>query len=67
MLMFSKSEVSRFVHTNKALRWGQAFYNAFKLHKVSGAQDKEFCDRLYNEKDDSRAKAFVQGRTDMSQ
>ena len=65
MLMFSKSEVDRFRHNNKALRWGQAFYNHFKLEKVTG-QDKYFCDKLYNA-DETTAKAMVASRTDHSQ
>ena len=64
MMRFTKSEVAAFRHNNKALRWGQAFYNHFKLHKVQNAQDKAFCDRLWNEPDEARAKAMVQGRTD---
>lgn len=66
MLQFSSSEVKAFVHRNKALRWGQAFHQHFKLEKIQG-QDKNFCDRLYNEADDAKAKAMVQGRTDFTQ
>lgn len=65
MLMFSKSEVGKFVHRNKALRWGQAFHHHFKLEKVTG-QDKYFCDKLYNA-DEATAKAMVASRTDHSQ
>ena len=67
MLTFSKSEVAKFRHNNKALRWGQAFHQYFKLEKVTHPQDKEFCDRLYNEANEQRAKAMVQGRTDQTQ
>lgn len=67
MLTFSKSEVARFKHGNKALRWGQAFFNHFKLDKVTHPQDKEFCDRLYSEPSDAKARAMVQGRTDQTQ
>lgn len=63
MLMFTKEEVSRFKHNNKSLRWGQAFHSHFKLHKVQNQQDKEYCDRLYNEPNEQKAKAMVQGRT----
>lgn len=66
MLTFSKSEVDKFKHGNKAKRWGQAFYDHFKLEKVTG-QDKIFCDRLYAEQDDTKARALVQGRTDHKQ
>ena len=66
MLMFPKSTVDAFRHTNKSKRWGQAFYDYMKLSKVQAAQDKEFCDRLYNA-DDARAKAMVQSRTDKGQ
>jgi len=67
MLTFSKSEVAAFRHLNKGKRWGQAFYDHFKLGKVSNPQDKEFCDRLFNEPNDTKAKAMVQGRTDQTQ
>jgi len=65
MLMFSQSEVAQFRHTNKAKRWGQAFFDHFKLSKVTG-QDKVFCDKLYNASDDT-AKAMVASRTDKTQ
>jgi hypothetical protein len=64
--MFSNSEVRRFKHTNKSLRYGQAFYNFMKLHKVSDQQDKEFCERLYNA-DDEKAKTMIRSRTDTTQ
>lgn len=66
MIMFSKSEVDNFRHTNKALRWGQQFYQKFKLDKVTNPQDKDFCDRLYNATEE-KAKAMVASRTDKSQ
>lgn len=62
MLTFPKSAVDGFVHRNKSLRWGQAFHQHMKLHKVTG-QDKPFCDKLYNA-DDATAKAMVASRTD---
>lgn len=65
MLMFSKSEVEKFRHNNKALRWGQAFHGYFKLERVTG-QDKYFCDKLYNASEDV-AKAMVASRTDRTQ
>lgn len=66
MLTFSKSEVENFVHRNTSKRWGQAFHQHFKLERVTG-QDKSFCDRLYNETNDERAKAMVISRTDQTQ
>jgi hypothetical protein len=66
MLMFPKTQVAKFAHTNKALRWGQAFHRFMKLEKISNPQDKEFCDRLYQAADE-KAKAMVQSRTDHSQ
>lgn len=66
MLMFSKSEVDRFIHTNKAQRWGQAFHQHMKLGKITGP-DKSFCDRLRNESDESKAKNMVASRTDKTQ
>lgn len=65
MLQFSKSEVDKFRHQNKALRWGQAFYKHFKLHKVEGS-DKAFCEKLYNASEEV-AKAMVASRTDKTQ
>lgn len=63
MIMFAKTRVDKFVHKNKSLRYGQDFYNYMKLHKVANAQDKEFCDRLYNANDEV-AKAMIISRTD---
>lgn len=65
MLTFSKTEVDRFRHQNKALRWGQAFHKRFKLHKIQGS-DSAFCDKLYNA-DEATAKAMVASRTDRNQ
>ena len=62
MLTFSKSTVDAFTHRNKALRWGQAFHQHMKLHKITGS-DKAFCDKLYNATDEV-AKAMVASRTD---
>lgn len=67
MLTFSASEVKRFVHNNKAKRWGQDFYDFMKLDKVKDPQDKHFCDKLYNEPDDAKAKNMVASRTDKTQ
>jgi hypothetical protein len=66
MISFSKSEVTNFRHTNKALRWGQQFYQHFKLNKITNAADKQFCDRLYNA-DEALAKQLVASRTDKGQ
>lgn len=65
MLTFSASEVSKFRHDNKALRYGQAFHNYFKLHKITGA-DKHFCDKLW-QVDEEKAKAMIKSRTDNTQ
>lgn len=65
MLTFSKSEVEKFIHRNKALRYGQAFHAYFKLEKITGA-DKAFCDKLYNASDDV-AKAMIASRIDRTQ
>ena len=63
MITFPISQVSKFVHKNKSLRYGQAFHQHMKLHKISNPQDKEFCDRLYNATDE-KAKAMIISRTD---
>ncbi len=67
MMMFSQSEVDRFRHNNKSKRYGQDFYDFMKLHKITNPQDKMFCDRLYNEPDDDKAKAMIVSRTDKTQ
>lgn len=63
MLMFSQSTVNTFVHKDKNLRWGQAFYDFMKLHKITNPEDKIFCDRLYNA-EDGEAKHMVMARLD---
>lgn len=65
MLMFSKSEVDKFRHGNKHLRYGQAFYHHFKLDRVVG-QDKAFCDKLYEATEDT-ARAMIASRIDKKQ
>ena len=62
MLMFPKSRVDKFKHTNKALRYGQQFHHFMKLEKIKG-HDKAFCDRLY-EASDELAKAMIASRID---
>lgn len=64
MIMFPISQVVRFKYKHKSLRYGQAFHNFMKLHKVTNPQDKEFCDRLWNERNDEKAKAMIISRTD---
>lgn len=61
MLMFPKSLVTKFVHRNKALRYGQAFHKFMKLEKCQ--QDKWFCDKLYNA-DETTAKNMIASRID---
>lgn len=63
MILFPKSRVDAFRHTNTSKRWGQAFYDHMKLGKVTNPQDKEYCDRIYNA-DEALAKALVQSRID---
>lgn len=66
MLTFSKTTVNEFRHTNKSLRWGQAFHRFMKLDKITNLEDKNFCDKLYNANDEI-AKAMVASRTDKTQ
>ncbi len=61
MLTFPRSRVDGFKHTNKHLRWGQAFYQYMQLHKCQ--QDYMFCQRLYNAPDEV-AQAMVKERID---
>lgn len=61
MLTFSQSMVNSFRRSNPHLRWGQEFYDFMKLDKTN--TDREFCDKLYNEADDERAKNMVALRT----
>lgn len=64
LLTFPKSTFDQFRHANKNLRWGQAFHGFMKLDKCT--QDKTFCDRLYNELNEEKAKAMVISRLDRS-
>lgn len=64
LLTFPKSTFDQFRHTNKHLRWGQAFHQFMKLEKCT--QDKNFCDRLYNEPSEEKAKAMVISRLDQT-
>ena len=61
MLIFPNSRVSQFKHTDKNLRWGQAFHQFMQLEKCE--QDREFCDMLYNASDE-KAKNMVRERID---
>lgn len=65
-LSFSKSEVDRFRHTNKHLRYGQQFHQKFKLDKVKDPKDKIWCDKLYHSADE-HAKQMIAARIDHSQ
>ena len=67
LLTFSQSQVAKFKHGNKHLRWGQAFHQFMKLEKITNEKDKAFCDRLYNEVDNDKARAMVTSRTDFTQ
>ncbi len=64
MIMFPKSRVSAFRHANKALRYGQAFFNFMKLEKVTNPQDKQFCNRIYTEPDESKVRQWIASRID---
>jgi hypothetical protein len=64
MLTFSATEVKNFRKPADGRRWGQAFYDHFKLDKVTS--DRVFCDELYNAPDDV-AKAMVSRRIDQTQ
>lgn len=63
MIIFPKSRIDQFVHTNQDLRWGQQFYQHMELHKCTNPEDAVFLDRLYNA-DDETAKAMVRDYTD---
>jgi hypothetical protein len=65
-LTFTSSVIQDFKHENKALRYGQAFYQWMKLEKVVNEVDKRFCGRLYNA-DELTAKSMIFARTDFSQ
>lgn len=64
-LVFSASVVAQFRHANRALRWGQAFHQFMKLDRCT--TDRSFCDRLYNETDEQKARDMVRSRTDHNQ
>lgn len=65
IITFSASVVAQFRHSNKHQRWGQAFHDFMKLGRSSC--DTNFCDRLYNEPNEDKAKAMVRSRTDCAQ
>jgi hypothetical protein len=65
MIMFAATKVALFIHTNKALRYGQEFHQYMKLEKVSNPLDKAYCDRIYYA-EDSLAKGLIQSRTDLN-
>lgn len=67
MLMFPKSLVDQFRHHNTGLRYGQAFHQFAKLEQVKNPSDYAFCQQLYQEPDDARARAMIQSRTDLTQ
>lgn len=64
MIMLPKTTVDKFVHRNKALRYGQAFHQYMKLEKVTQPQDKVYCDRIYNEPNEEVVKAWIRSRLD---
>lgn len=53
-----KSRYDEFRHDNKFLRWGQAFHQYLCLEKITSS-DRLWCDKLYNEADNEKAKAMV--------
>lgn len=73
MLTFPQSSVQMFfshlnsmpAHERKHLRVGQAFFNYFNCHKVTG-KDRAQLDSLY-EKDGDVAITFIRNLTDLTQ
>lgn len=65
MLIFPKSLVDNFRHNNKGKRYGQAFYDFAKLHRVKG-EDRYFCNKLYNEENEQKVKNMINSRTDFN-
>jgi hypothetical protein len=73
MLTFPQSSVQEFFHQlnwmpqheRKHLRVGQAFFNYFKCHKVTG-KDRAKLDALY-ERDGNAAIARIRSMTDPAQ
>lgn len=61
MMQISKTTFEKFKHNNKHLRYGQAIHQFLKLEKITGAE-KGFCDKLYYEPDDAKAKAMILSR-----
>lgn len=47
---------------NTGLRLGQAFHSFMKLDKCIA--DQQFCDKLYNEPDDAKAREIINSITD---
>lgn len=65
-LTFSHSQWKKFRHDNKLLRYGQQFYQHFKLEKITNPEDRVWCNRLYRASDEV-AKAMVKERIDKTQ
>lgn len=62
-MMISKSEYDVFCQTPypPQLRFGQAWYNHFYLHRHTPAtvEEHQLLERIYQEKDDQKAKSLI--------
>lgn len=62
-MRISRSEFDRFDKTpqHPALRYGQAWYNHFKLHAHHAADpaERNLLDRIYNERDADKARSLI--------
>jgi hypothetical protein len=68
MIMFPRSLILKFYKQNptwkeSGLRLGQAFHTWAELNKITNAEDKAFCDALYNAKSDVASHMLI-ARTD---
>lgn len=48
MISIPYSRFKAFKPTTQNQRWGQAFHDYMEFDKVTDAEDKVWCDRLYN-------------------
>ena len=62
MLTFPWSRVSQFKKVHRELRYGQEFHQFMELNKCE--QDREFCDKLYNEVSFIDAIKMIESRID---
>jgi hypothetical protein len=59
-----ESDQFRAFATISSYRLGQAFHNFAHLNKVTNSDDKEWCDKLWNESDTEKSLDMLYSRMD---